>query len=198
MRDPEDSRPHKSLSQFVAANPAVVTLLHNVKLPTVSPPTMKAPALRVIATAILAILSAAPTLASNSPDFLKTQAAKEARWSIAGGEVGFRFNTALLSQTGTEYAVAGRRADGRHWLAVRDLGTLDFHAPYGLFERFAGGSITLDGALAFTREGRAPLQLADLKLVPVPGSSERVDVVDGSGTRWFWTSHSHFEFDDER
>jgi hypothetical protein len=162
-------------------------------------PTMKAPALHALAAAVLLSLSATPTLAGDPlPDFLKARAAKEAHWSIAGGEVGIRFNTEMLNQTGTEYAVEGRHADGRHWLAVRDLGTLDFHAPYGLFERFAGGSITLGGALSFTREGRAPLQLADLKLVPVPGSSERVDVVDGSGTRWFWTSHAHFQFDAER
>lgn len=194
----ENSHVSPTLLQLVAANNENVTVLHNVKLTTTTSPTMTSTPLRALAAAILialpvhALPSGAGTL-----DLLKVQAAKEARWSIAGGEVGFRFNTPLLNQTGTEYAVEGRRADGRHWLAVRDLGTLDFHAPYGMFEQFAGGSLTLSGALSFTREGRAPLQLADLKLIPVPGSSERVDVVDGSGTRWFWTSHAHFEFDAE-
>ncbi len=160
---------------------------------------MKPTALRALAAAILAALPLA-AIASNpaTPDLLQIKAAKEARWSIAGGEVGFRFNSHLLQQTGTEYAVAGRQADGRHWLTVRDLGTLDFHAPYGLFERFAGGSITLAGSLSFSGAGRAPLQISDLKLVPVPGSSERIDLVDSNGTRWFWTSHAHFDFDAER
>lgn len=114
-------------------------------------------------------------------------------WAIAAGEVGIEFHRGLTDDLGLVIGVEGELRGARHWLPMRDLGSIAFTAPYGLFERFSGGSLVIDGGLSFGRAGRA-LSLRDLRLRPVVGSSERIELVDSGGVVWFYTSHAHFDF----
>lgn len=135
-----------------------------------------------------ALLAAAPVALAQHD--AKPVPAAEA-WAIGGGTASIRFNEQLLGEMGVRPAARGAAQQ----LAIRDLGSIQFSAPYGLFEKFVDGSVLLDGTLAFTRTG-SELSLSDLRVRPVAGSSEKMELVDGEGVVWFTTSHMHFDLID--
>lgn len=119
-------------------------------------------------------------------------------WSAWGGNIGVRWNRALLSDFGvTVLAPEGRRnapdARPHEWFELRQGGGLTFRVANGALRAFTGGSLQSRGGyqLALADGSRIDLRNFSLRL----RDSKVLDVLGGDGKAWFYIDHLMFELD---
>jgi hypothetical protein len=89
------------------------------------------------------------------PEAVKPKAMETtAVWSAWGGDAEFQLDPVLQRDLQLEISVGqGRRQGDAVTLSGMNLGSLDFYAPYGNFERFMGGQLVYDVPMRFERAG---------------------------------------------
>ena len=123
-------------------------------------------------------------------------------WTAAGGEVAMRWNYDLARDLGIGIAADGvrgtRAQDGSERFGVTG-DALQFRVENGYLRGFGAGKIQARGGYALTlKDGR--IDLGNFRVVPHAGGDGkgglRLDLVDASGTAWFYVDRiMHEVFD---
>lgn len=120
-------------------------------------------------------------------------------WSTWGGTGSIELRADYLPDFGVRVFDGERRASGRFEgaVGVRDLGSLDIHAPAGNFAGFVAGRLELETSLSL-RVGDRSVSLAQLVAVPTrtdPHGHPGLALLDGRGEHLLTVSHAHVEAD---
>lgn len=150
------------------------------------------------------IVLAQPRTAATPPQGIdRAQAGAERPWSVAGGDIGIRWNRDLAGDLGMRIlpgSVHGQRAaDGSERFEVRADRQLRFKVDNGYARTMAGGGLQARGGYVLQlRDGR--IDLDGFRLVPRParpGSEPEFDLVDAGGIAWFHVDHVMHELLDD-
>lgn len=150
----------------------------------------------LLVTATAGIVFAQPRMADTTPkDIDRAQTGPERPWSVAGGDIGIRWNHDLAGDLGMRIApgsVLGQRAsDGSERFAVREGQQMRFIVDNGYARQMAGGALQARGGYVVQLKGGS-IDLDDFRLVPrrmKPGTEPEFDLVGADGQAWFHVDH---------
>ena len=158
----------------------------------------------LLVTAAAGIVFAQPRSAAPAPEGAdRAQTGSERPWSVAGGDIGIRWNHDLAADLGMRIApgsIHGQRArDGSERFAVQEAQQMRFMVDNGYARRMAGGALQARGGYLLHLKGGS-IDLDGFRLVPrgvKPGAEPEFDLVDARGEAWFHVDHVTHELLDD-
>lgn len=108
-------------------------------------------------------------------------------WTVAGGDIGIRWNRELLHDLGMRLTQGPRASasDGSNIFPAEPAQGLRLRLDDGYVRGFGGGELRARGGYTLQTPGGI-VDLRDFRLVPDASRNElRLDLSDGRGTRWF-------------
>lgn len=150
---------------------------------------------RRLRAAVFALLLATPPVVAAAAEFATLSGndpSPGALWSASGGQTSLTFDPDLMENlrlrvTGSE-APASAESPAAHALGIDSASALDFRAPGGAFDGFAGGALRHSGRLELHYPG-GRIDLSDFTLRP--GSADTLELRDAAGETWFVLDYIH-------
>ena len=130
------------------------------------------------------------------------RAAHQQAWSAWGGQIGFRWNTDLLTNLGItpgqQTSLLTNVSDFRNhqWFELRQSGGLQFNVFNGALEKFTGGSLQMRGGYVLQLRDGSTIDMRDMSLRVRTKDTQVLDIVSGDGKVWFYTDRLMFELAD--
>ncbi|MGY1458774.1 MULTISPECIES: hypothetical protein [unclassified Luteimonas] len=156
----------------------------------------------LLVTATAGIVFAQPHTAAPAPKGAD-RAQTERPWSVAGGDIGIRWNHDLAADLGMRIvpgSIHGRRAnDGSERFAVQEAQQMRFMVDNGYAREMAGGALQARGGYVVQLKG-GTIDLDGFRLVPRSvkrGAEPEFDLVDARGDAWFHVDHVMHELLDD-
>lgn len=149
-----------------------------------------------------AALAAAGIVVSTATVAAEQSATQASTWSAWGGEVGVRWNRELLEAIGVTLEVPKQHLDGLSWreherFALRQAGSLEFHASNGNLSEITGGSLQARGGYVLDLSDGGTLDLTDFRLRPKAGNPLVLELVGNDGKAWFYIDRLMYELVDD-
>ena len=151
----------------------------------------------------LLLLGFAPAVLGGVVDNAQRNATAAAHpWSVAGGDVGVRWDTDVLGNLGItlEAAPSGLLAQhdfGNHqWFALGDP-ALEFGVVNNTVEVFTGGALQMRGGYVLDLHDGSRIDLRDAHIRPSAGQPKVFDVVSGDGRVWLRIDHPMYDLSDD-
>ena len=152
---------------------------------------------------LLSLLFAVPVAHGGIVDNAQRNAAATAHsWSVAGGDVGVRWNTDILGNLGiaVEAAPAGlqpRHDIGNHqWFALGNQ-ALEFGVVNNTVEVFTGGELQMRGGYVLELNDGNRIDLRDARLRPRRDAPKVFDLVGADGQVWFRINHLMYDLNND-